>query len=100
MANLNKETIKNLTLLCRIDCSEKEQEELLQNLQSIFDYFEQLNEVDTAHVKPCNHVLEDIVNVMREDQVGETMPRDIFLANAPSQAGGLIKVPLVLKQKH
>jgi len=25
MANLDKETIKNLTKLCRIDCSEEEQ---------------------------------------------------------------------------
>jgi aspartyl-tRNA(Asn)/glutamyl-tRNA(Gln) amidotransferase subunit C len=59
---------------------------------------EQLNEIDTTAVEPCHHVLEDVVNVMREDAVGKTMPRDVFLANAPSQIGGLIRVPTVIKQ--
>jgi aspartyl-tRNA(Asn)/glutamyl-tRNA(Gln) amidotransferase subunit C len=34
---------------------------------------------------------------MREDKVGETLPRELFLANAPSHVGGLIRVPPVIK---
>jgi len=98
MAKLDKETIKKLTQLSRIECSEAEQEALLHDLKNILNYIEQLQEIDTEHVPPCNHVLEDIVNVMREDKVGATMPRDTFLANAPSKIGGMIRVPPVLKQ--
>lgn len=98
MATLNKETIKYLTALSRIDCSEAEQENLLNDLRSILEYFEQLKELDTTGVPPCNIVLEDMQNVMREDETGETMPRETFLNNAPSQIGGLIRVPTVIKQ--
>lgn len=97
MAQIDREMIKKLTKLSRIECTPEEQDALLKDLQSILVHFEQLQEVDTQNVHPCNHVLEDMVNVMREDVVGETMPREVFLANAPSQIGGMIRVPPVIK---
>lgn len=96
MANLDKETIKNLTELCRIDCTEEEQTALLQDLKKILDYIDQLNEVDTENVAPAIQVSSDMVNVSREDSVKDIMPRDVFLKNAPSHTGGMIKVPKVL----
>ena len=98
MANLDKETIKYLSELCRIECTDEEQASLLEDLGSILGYIDQLNEIDTENVPPCNHVLADMANVMREDVVGETLPRETFLENAPSQVGGLIRVPPVIKQ--
>ncbi|MBA3816798.1 MAG: Asp-tRNA(Asn)/Glu-tRNA(Gln) amidotransferase subunit GatC [Parachlamydiaceae bacterium] len=98
MANLNKQTIQNLIGLCRINCSDEEQESLLVDLKKILEYIEQLHEIDTENVAPCYHVLEGASNVTREDNVGETLPRDLFLANAPSQIGGMIRVPPVIKQ--
>lgn len=98
MANFEKNSIKKLTKLCRIHCSEEEEEALFKDLQKILNYMEQLNEVDTSEVLPCHHVLEDIVNVMREDKVGPTLPREAFLENAPSHIGGMIRVPNILKQ--
>lgn len=98
MAQLDKNAIKSLIQLSRIDCSDEEQEALLKDLKSILKYVEQLQEIDTTHVPPCNHVMDDVVNVMREDAVGEVMPREVFLANAPSHVGGMIRVPPVIKQ--
>ncbi len=98
MGKLDKSQIKYLTQLCRINCNESEQEQLLKDLDGILKYMEQLNEIDTTNIAPCHHVLEDIVNVFREDEVGETMPREVFLANAPSHTGGMIRVPTVIKQ--
>lgn len=99
MALLNKQTIKMLTSLSRISCTEEEQEALLTDLQKILNYIDQLNEVDTENTPPCNQVIPNMANVMREDEVGMTLPRAIFLANAPAQAqiGGMIRVPPVLK---
>lgn len=97
MTTLDKKTIQNLTKLSRISCSEKEQADLLTDLQKILSYIEQLNEVDTEGVPPCNHVIANIANVMREDKVGELMPRKLFLENAPSEIGGMVRVPPVLK---
>lgn len=98
MANLDRNTIKSLIELSRIDCSEEEQEKLLKDLKSILDYVDLMNEVDTSHVTPCNHVLEEIANVMREDLVGPPLPRELFLSNTPSHVGGMVRVPPVLKQ--
>lgn len=99
MGTLNKESIQELTRLCRIDCTEEEQESLLNDLEKILAYFEQLEQIDTDNVPPCNHVLEAMSNVMREDIVGEVLNRDAFLNNAPSHVGGMIRVPPVIKQK-
>lgn len=99
MAKLDKESIKTLSKLSRIKCSEEEQERLLEDMQKILNYVEQLHEVNTENVKPLNHVLPDVANVMREDIVGETLPRQEFLKNAPDQIGGMIRVPPVIK-KH
>lgn len=99
MSRLNKETIKKLTQLSRIGCTEEEQDALLKDLEKILVYFDQLEEIDTENVAPCNQVIPDIANVMREDVVGQTLSRDKFLANAPSKPfAGMIRVPPVLKQ--
>ena len=97
MSNLNKETIKTLVRLSRIECTEEEQDSLLNDLAKILTYFKQLEEIDTENVSPCNQVLEGMANVMREDTVGEPMPRETFLSNVPSQIGGMIRVPPVIK---
>lgn len=97
MARLTKETIKNLIKLSRIECTEAEQDALLSDLEKILGLFEQLEEIDTEAVSPCNQVIEGIANVMREDVVGSMMPREVFLSNAPSQIGGMIRVPPVIK---
>lgn len=97
MVQIDRETIKKLTKLSRIETTAEEQEALLKDLQNILVYFEQLQETNTENIAPCNHVLEGMCNVMREDLVGETMPREQFLSNAPSQIGGMIRVPPVIK---
>jgi aspartyl-tRNA(Asn)/glutamyl-tRNA(Gln) amidotransferase subunit C len=94
---LDKKTIKTLVTLSRIDCTEAEQDDLLDNLQKILSYIDLLDEIDTTDVAPCNQVIAGTCNVMREDVVGETLPRDVFLENAPSQIGGMIRVPPVMK---
>lgn len=98
MAELNKETIQHLTRLCRIACTEEEQEALLHDLKKILDYIEQLQQIDTENVAPCNHVLEDMANVLRDDEIGHVLNRGVFLSNAPSHIGGMIRVPPVFKQ--
>ena len=98
MSQLDKETIQQLTRLCRIDCTEEEQDSLLKDLKKILSFIEQLQEVNTDDIPPCNHVLQEISNVFREDSVGQTLNRDVFLANAPSHIGGMIRVPPVIQK--
>jgi aspartyl-tRNA(Asn)/glutamyl-tRNA(Gln) amidotransferase subunit C len=97
MAKVDAQTIQNLTKLSRIECSEAEKAKLTKDLGSIIAYFDLLEELDTHDVKPCDHVIEGVSNVTREDIVGETLPRKVFLDNAPDQVGGMVRVPPVMK---
>ena len=91
-------TIETLAILSRIDLSDDERESLKKNLIRVLGYVDQLHEVDVEGIEPCNHVIEGMVNVMREDEVKEpNMSRQDFLDNAPDQIGGMIRVPPVLK---
>jgi aspartyl-tRNA(Asn)/glutamyl-tRNA(Gln) amidotransferase subunit C len=94
---LDKQVIKTLTQLSRIECTESEQEAILKDLEKVLKYVEQLQEIDTEKVPPCNHVLEGMANVMREDAAGEAMSRETFLSNVPSKTGGLVRIPSIFK---
>ncbi|MBJ7449697.1 MAG: Asp-tRNA(Asn)/Glu-tRNA(Gln) amidotransferase subunit GatC [Parachlamydiales bacterium] len=99
MAELNKQTVKHLTRLCRIRCSDEEEESLLHDLKEIVDYVELLQEVDTNNVEPFLFVVEqdDETDAMRDDTVGDPLSREDYLSNAPSHVGGMVRVPPVLK---
>lgn len=97
MAKIDKESVKKLTKLSRIGCSDAEEAKLLVDLQSILSYVEQLEAVDTENVAACNHVLAEVCNVMRDDLVGAVLPREQFLANAQDKVGGYVRVPPILK---
>jgi aspartyl-tRNA(Asn)/glutamyl-tRNA(Gln) amidotransferase subunit C len=100
MATINRAEVEKLSQLCRIGCSDQEIDSLLGDLKKILSYVEQLDEVDTENVPPCNQVLEGMANVTREDTPGTPMPREVFLANAPDKVSGLIRVPTVIKKRE
>lgn len=99
MAELTQETIKNLAKLSRIHCTPEQEAALLKDLGKILHYIDQLNELDTGDTPPCYQVLEGLSTVMREDEVGDLLPRETFLANAPDQVGGMIRVPPIMQQE-
>ncbi len=97
MTKFDEKDLEKLAKLCRIECTEDEKKSLHNHLANVLKYVEQLNEVDTHGVEPCYRVLETLSNVMREDEIGETLARELFLANAPAHVGGMIRVPPVIK---
>ena len=98
MSKFEKENLKNLEKLCRIRCSEEEEEKLLVGLKQIIEYIDLLNEVDTKNTPTCQHVLQNAKHTpLREDTVANTLSTEEFLSAAPDQIGGMVKVPPVLK---
>jgi|ERR1700722_6500317 len=98
MSDIDEENVKTLSRLCKIELKENELETLLSELKRILDYAGQLQEVDVSHLSPHSHIEEQSIGSLREDVVGKHLPREIFLANAPDQVGGMIRVPPVIKQ--
>lgn len=98
MANFDHQTLEHLKKLCRIECTEEENQDILNSLTRILAYVDQLNEVNTDETKTCRYVLRGMLkNQMRDDVEKDLLPREQFLSNAPDQIGGMIRVPPVLK---
>lgn len=95
---MDKDTIHELSKLCRIRCTEAEEMAFEKEFSAILDYFTQLQELDTDTIEQLDHVIKDVHNVFRNDEIKPGLERKTFLDNAPSQIGGMIRVPLVIKQ--
>ncbi len=96
----DRSSLQKLQKLSRIQCKPEEEKPLLESLQNILKHVEQLNEVNTEKVQPCNHVLGELhYNMMRKDEEGPVRMREEFLANSPSHVGGMIRVPPILKKE-
>ncbi len=93
----DEKEVDKLAKLCRIECTEEEKKALCHHIAGILKYMQQLNEVETQGVKPCLRVQETHANVLRDDEVGDLLPREKFLEKPPAHVGGMIRVPPVIK---
>jgi len=94
---MDKNSLRQLTKLCRINCTDEEIEKLLGNMDSILKYVELLNEVNTDNVKPCNQVCHFSKSVLADDEEGDRLDIKDFIKNAPEHIGGMVKTPTVIK---
>lgn len=97
MEEFDEKEVERLAKLCRIACTEEEKKALHLHIAGVLKYMGQLKEVDTEGVEPCCRVQETQTNEMRCDEVGELLPREQFLENAPAHVGGMVRVPPVIK---
>ncbi len=97
MAQFDEKELDKLAKLCRIACTQEEKKSLQAQIAGVLSYIQQLGEVKTEGVEPCYTVLENATSVMREDEVGEPLSREAFLANAPAHVGGMVRVPPIIK---
>ena len=93
---VTREVIEHVAGLARLNLTEQEKERLTAEMAEVISYVDKLNELDTADVKPMEHVIP-IRNVLREDKAAKSLDRDKILANAPSHEDGCFKVPKVVE---
>jgi len=93
---LSIDDIKKVAKLARIEFSEDELQQFTTQLDSIIGYIEKMNELDTDAIPPTSHVV-DVKNVMREDEVRESLPREESIKNAPLAEEGFFKVPKIIE---
>ena len=90
------ENVEYAARLARLRLSDEEKEEFTGQLDDILTYMDQLNTVDTTEVEPTSHVIS-ITNVLRNDEVCESLPREPSLRNAPEAERGFYKVPKIIE---
>jgi aspartyl-tRNA(Asn)/glutamyl-tRNA(Gln) amidotransferase subunit C len=99
--------------LANLELSGEERDAMLRDLNSILDYIDKLDELDTSNVQPMAQVLdrygvdeskrdsERFAYAYREDipeGLRKSLPQDIALENAPDADGVFFRVPKVIER--
>ncbi|PRO66226.1 Asp-tRNA(Asn)/Glu-tRNA(Gln) amidotransferase subunit GatC [Alkalicoccus urumqiensis] len=95
MERISKENIRHVAELARLELKEEEIAHFGEQLDKIILAAEELNELNTDNVEATSHVV-DVRNVMRRDEVKESLSREDALKNAPDEDEGQVRVPSVL----
>ncbi len=96
---LSRQEVEHIADLAKLRLSEDEIERFQSQLSAVLDYVELLTDLETGAVQPTAHVLP-VSNVVRDDRVGDSYPRQDLLANAPDAVDGFFRVPLVLEESN
>ncbi len=99
--------------LANLELTEAERARMLKDLNSILDYIDRLNQLDTANVEPMAQTSDRFgvdearsgsarfAYTMREDIVEglrKSLPHDVDIGNAPDSDGTYFKVPKVIEK--
>jgi len=87
--------------LAHLELSDVERSRMERDLNSILEYIDRLNELDTSNVPPMAQVaqLSPIADAhWREDQERPCLPRIEALGNAPQSTEAFFRVPKVIER--
>ncbi|MCX7857812.1 MAG: Asp-tRNA(Asn)/Glu-tRNA(Gln) amidotransferase subunit GatC [Deltaproteobacteria bacterium] len=96
---IEKETVKYIAHLSRLDLTDEEIVEFTGQLDNILRYMDQLNELKTEGVEPTSHAIE-IKTPLREDVVRNSLSQEESVSNAPERKGPFFKVPPVIETEE
>ena len=93
---IDLKTIKHISKLSRISVDDKKANKLAEDLNSIFDFIEKLNELNTEKVEPLTSVVETTLK-FRSDEVKSKNIREEILKNSPEKNDDFFVVPKVVE---
>ena len=93
---IDLKTIKHISKLSRISTDDEKAKKLAVDLNTIFDFIEKLNELNTDNVEPLTSVAE-ITLKLRNDEVKSENIRDQILKNSPEENEDFFVVPKVVE---
>jgi len=96
---LTREQVQHIAELAKLKLNDDEVDRMTQQLSAILEHAARLNELDTDAISPTASVVP-LQNVMRDDVVAPSLPREDVLANAPDKddAGQFFRVKAILKE--
>ncbi|MEO1294966.1 MAG: Asp-tRNA(Asn)/Glu-tRNA(Gln) amidotransferase subunit GatC [Cyanobacteria bacterium J06636_16] len=92
---IDSDQVRKVAHLARLELAEAEEAQFTTQLNSILEYIEQLNELDTKDVPPTTRAIE-VSNITRVDQQEVFGDRDGILSTAPDREDDFFKVPKIL----
>lgn len=92
---IDREQVNKVAHLARLDITSDEAQQFTTQLNSILDYFEQLQELDTDEVEPTTRAIETS-NITRADKLEPFPNKQDLLKSAPEQDGDYFRVPKIM----
>lgn len=94
---ISDETMEYVGILAKLDLSKEEKEAAKKDMETMLDYIDTLNKLDTSGVEPMSHVFS-VHNVFREDVAEDRDGGEDTLANAPAKRERAFVVPKTVEQ--
>lgn len=92
---LTDDEVRHVALLARLGLSDTERARFREQLSTILDHINQLNELDLSGVPPTAQIIP-LDPVPRDDVARPSLAVDQALAGAPRTEGGYFKVRAIL----
>lgn len=93
---ISRADVEHVARLARLHLTDEELERMRVQLDAILAYIDKLTALDVEGVEPTSHAVP-LVNVMRPDEVIESLSQADALANAPDRAGEFFRVPRIIE---
>jgi len=93
---LTDEEIRHIALLARLGISDAEVEKFREQLSSILENMDILQQADTTGLAPTSQSVA-LENIYRSDETAPSLTADEVLVNAPDQEDNSFKVNAVLE---
>jgi len=93
---LTREDVLHIALLARLSMTDTEVERFREQLSTILENFEKLQQVDTTNILPTAQPIT-LQNVVSDDEVADSLPQSQILANAPRKEENFFRVRAVLE---
>jgi len=93
---IDNQTVRKVSKLAKIKINEKEENKLIEELNNILGWVDELKKVDTEQIEPMLSVFNESM-VMRRDEVFSETSDELVLKNAPESKSGFFVVPKVVE---
>ena len=97
MTKISSDDVSKVAKLARLDIPDDRLELYANQLEKILDYVSQLEKINTTNVPPTTRAVE-VINVLREDVIEESIIRDDLLDLGPKREGEFYRVPKIISE--
>ena len=97
MTKINKEEVKKVAYLSRLELNENEINYHAEQLEKILEYIKELEKIDTDDVACTTRAIE-VINVFRKDKKKNSDCTDKLLELGPSREDQYFKVPKIINE--
>ena len=94
--SIDNKTVRKVSKLAKIRINEQEEKKLIEELNNILGWVDELKKVDTEKTEPMLSVFNESM-VMRKDEVFSETSDELVLKNAPESKSGFFVVPKVVE---